>query len=186
MRASGKPSADTETAARLGPEAIRLLQAEGLRVVMLTGDSRPSAEAVARALALDAVIAEVQPAEKAEVFGLCGGWGCDGGRRSARVGSSFGAFSLDSIRLLQLPDVAGDAREVIGVHGRYRGHVAEAPMMGRDTAPDGEQEARVCVMSRTIDRIDERRPGDGPTSIRPVASGTVKRKRSCSHARRLR
>jgi len=49
------------------PEAIRQLQAEGLRVVMLTGDSRTTAQAVARALGLDDVIAEVQPAEKAEV-----------------------------------------------------------------------------------------------------------------------
>ncbi|HYB44237.1 MAG TPA: heavy metal translocating P-type ATPase [Candidatus Methylomirabilis sp.] len=49
------------------PEAIRQLQAEGLRVVMLTGDSRTTAQAVARTLGLDDVIAEVQPAEKAEV-----------------------------------------------------------------------------------------------------------------------
>jgi Cu+-exporting ATPase len=50
------------------PEAIRLLHAEGLRVIMLTGDSRTTAEAVARALGLDDVIAEVQPAEKSEVI----------------------------------------------------------------------------------------------------------------------
>jgi P-type Cu+ transporter len=49
------------------PEAIQLLHAEGMRVVMLTGDSRTTAQAVARTLALDDVIAEVQPAEKAEV-----------------------------------------------------------------------------------------------------------------------
>jgi P-type Cu+ transporter len=50
------------------PEAIRLLHAEGLRVIMLTGDSRATAEAVARALGLDDVIAEVQPAEKSEAI----------------------------------------------------------------------------------------------------------------------
>jgi len=50
------------------PEAIRLLHAEGLRVVMLTGDSRTTAQAVARALGVDDVIAEVQPAEKADVI----------------------------------------------------------------------------------------------------------------------
>jgi Cu+-exporting ATPase len=49
------------------PEAIRQLHAEGLRVVMLTGDSRTTAQAVARTLGLDDVIAEVQPAEKADV-----------------------------------------------------------------------------------------------------------------------
>jgi Cu+-exporting ATPase len=50
------------------PEAIRLLQAAGLRVIMLTGDSRVTAEAVARALGLDDVIAEVEPAGKADVI----------------------------------------------------------------------------------------------------------------------
>jgi P-type Cu+ transporter len=49
-------------------EAIRQLHAEGLRIVMLTGDSRTTAEAVARTLGLDEVIAEVQPAEKADVI----------------------------------------------------------------------------------------------------------------------
>ena len=39
------------------PEAIRALRAEGLRVVMLTGDSQVTAKAVARALGLDDVIA---------------------------------------------------------------------------------------------------------------------------------
>jgi Cu+-exporting ATPase len=49
------------------PEAIRTLQAEGIRVVMLTGDSRTTAEAVARRLRLDDVIAEVLPDQKADV-----------------------------------------------------------------------------------------------------------------------
>ncbi len=49
------------------PEAIRLLHDEGLRLVMLTGDSRVTAEAVARKLGIDEVIAEVQPAEKRAV-----------------------------------------------------------------------------------------------------------------------
>jgi P-type Cu+ transporter len=49
------------------PEAVRALQAEGLKVVMLTGDSRVTAQAVARTLGLDDVIAEVLPEQKAEV-----------------------------------------------------------------------------------------------------------------------
>jgi Cu+-exporting ATPase len=47
------------------PDAIRALHAEGVRVVMLTGDSRTTAAAVARKLGLDDVIAEVQPDQKA-------------------------------------------------------------------------------------------------------------------------
>jgi Cu+-exporting ATPase len=47
------------------PEAIEALHREGVRVVMLTGDSQTTAHAVARKLSLDAVIAEVLPDQKA-------------------------------------------------------------------------------------------------------------------------
>lgn len=46
------------------PEAIRLLHEDGLRIIMLTGDSRTTAEAVARQLGIDEVIAEVLPQQK--------------------------------------------------------------------------------------------------------------------------
>ncbi len=47
------------------PAAIAALHAEGVRVVMLTGDNRKTAEAVAATLSIDDVIAEVLPDEKA-------------------------------------------------------------------------------------------------------------------------
>ena len=47
-------------------DAIAALHAGGVRVVMLTGDSRVTAEAVARRLGLDQVVAEVLPAQKVE------------------------------------------------------------------------------------------------------------------------
>jgi Cu+-exporting ATPase len=49
------------------PEAIAQLHAEGLRLVMLTGDARGTANAVAAKLGLDEVIAEVLPEQKVEV-----------------------------------------------------------------------------------------------------------------------
>ncbi|QDU26666.1 Copper-transporting P-type ATPase [Anatilimnocola aggregata] len=49
------------------PEALQMLHAEGFRVIMLTGDSRATAEAVARKLGIDEVIAEVLPEQKGEV-----------------------------------------------------------------------------------------------------------------------
>jgi Cu+-exporting ATPase len=49
------------------PDAIRALHADGVRIVMLTGDSRTTAEAVARRLGIDDVTAEVLPDQKVEV-----------------------------------------------------------------------------------------------------------------------
>lgn len=48
-------------------EAIRMLHRDGMRIVMLTGDSRTTAEAVARKLGIDEVEAEVLPEQKGEV-----------------------------------------------------------------------------------------------------------------------
>jgi Cu+-exporting ATPase len=49
------------------PEAIDALHREGIRIVMLTGDSKTTADAVARTLHIDEVIAEVLPEQKVEV-----------------------------------------------------------------------------------------------------------------------
>jgi P-type Cu+ transporter len=49
-------------------EAIKQLHAEGIRIVMLTGDSHTTAQAVANALNIDEVIAEVLPNEKAVII----------------------------------------------------------------------------------------------------------------------
>jgi len=49
-------------------EAIRQLHGEGIRLVMLTGDNRTTAEAVAGQLGIDEVIAEVLPDQKADVI----------------------------------------------------------------------------------------------------------------------
>ncbi|HEX7624484.1 MAG TPA: HAD-IC family P-type ATPase, partial [Anaeromyxobacteraceae bacterium] len=48
-------------------EAVRALRAEGVRVVMVTGDRRSTALAVAKALGIDEVEAEVLPQDKAAV-----------------------------------------------------------------------------------------------------------------------
>jgi len=49
------------------PEAVEALHAAGIEVVMLTGDNRVTAEAVARTLGIDRVEAEVLPDHKADV-----------------------------------------------------------------------------------------------------------------------
>jgi Cu+-exporting ATPase len=49
------------------PEALQLLREDGVRVLMVTGDNQGTADAVARALGLQDVMAEVLPDQKAEV-----------------------------------------------------------------------------------------------------------------------
>jgi Cu+-exporting ATPase len=48
-------------------EAVKALHAEGIRVVMLTGDNRTTAEAVARVVGIDQIEADVLPEQKAAV-----------------------------------------------------------------------------------------------------------------------
>ena len=48
-------------------EAVQVLRNEGISVVMVTGDRRATADAVARAVGIDRVEAEVLPAQKADV-----------------------------------------------------------------------------------------------------------------------
>ena len=71
MAVDGKPAAAIGVADPIKAsteEAVRLLQADGLRVVMLTGDNRHTATAVASKLKIDEVIAEVLPDQKREVI----------------------------------------------------------------------------------------------------------------------
>ena len=68
-------------------EALSASAGAKVRIVMLTGDSRITAEAVARRLGIDEVHAEVLPQRKAEVVGELKARrarGCDGRRRYQR------------------------------------------------------------------------------------------------------
>jgi Cu+-exporting ATPase len=53
---------------KTAPRALAQLRAEGLRIVMLTGDARKTAEAVARQLHITEVMAEVLPSDKADAI----------------------------------------------------------------------------------------------------------------------
>lgn len=48
------------------PEALRLLRADGVRIVMLTGDRKPAATAVARELGIEEFVAETDPQQKSQ------------------------------------------------------------------------------------------------------------------------
>jgi Cu+-exporting ATPase len=49
------------------PEALAKLHREGIRIIMLTGDSRATADSVARKLGIDQVHAEILPGQKSEI-----------------------------------------------------------------------------------------------------------------------
>jgi Cu2+-exporting ATPase len=63
-------------------EAVRDLHAHGLKVAMITGDSQPVADSVARRLGIDEVAAQVLPADKAAAVRRFQ----EGGRKVAMVG----------------------------------------------------------------------------------------------------
>jgi P-type Cu+ transporter len=71
VAADGRPAGFVGVADPIKPstqEALELLRAAGLRIVMLTGDSRATAEAVARRLGITEVEAEVLPEQKIAVI----------------------------------------------------------------------------------------------------------------------
>jgi len=49
------------------PEALAKLHREGIRIIMLTGDSRATADSVARKLGIDQIHAEILPSQKSEI-----------------------------------------------------------------------------------------------------------------------
>ena len=48
-------------------EALAKLHSDGIRIIMLTGDNRATAESVARKLGIDQVHAEILPGQKSEI-----------------------------------------------------------------------------------------------------------------------
>src|SRR5262244_3495428 len=115
------------------PEAITRLHAEGTRLVMVTGDSRTTAESVARKLGLDQAEAEVLPVQKVEtvkrlqaeghVVAMAGDGVNDApALAQANVGIAMGTGT----------DVAMQSAGVVLVHGDLRG-VARARALSHAT-----------------------------------------------------
>jgi Cu+-exporting ATPase len=115
------------------PDAIAQLHAEGLRIVMLTGDSRTTAEAVAKRLSIDDVIADVLPDQKASVIERL--------QREGRVVAMAGDGINDAPALAQAQvgiamgtgtDVAMESAGVTLVKGDLRG-IVRARRLSRAT-----------------------------------------------------
>ena len=114
-------------------EALDKLRAEGLRVVMLTGDNRTTAEAVAKTLGIDEVEAGILPERKSDVVTRLRGEG----RRVAMVGDGVNdapalAAADVGIAMGTGTDVAMAASDVTLVRGDVRG-VADVIALSRRT-----------------------------------------------------
>jgi Cu+-exporting ATPase len=106
------------------PEALRALHTEGLRIVMLTGDSAVTARAVASKLGLDEVIADVLPDQKRAVVQRLQAEGCrvamagDGindapALAQADVGIAMGTGTDVAIESAGVTLVRGDLRAIV-------------------------------------------------------------------------
>jgi Cu+-exporting ATPase len=105
-------------------EAIRDLHAQGLRIVMATGDNRRAAELVAREVGVDEVVAEVLPQQKAELVARLQ----QQGRRVAMAGDGINdapalAQADIGIAMGSGTDIAMESAGVTLVKGDLRGIV---------------------------------------------------------------
>jgi Cu+-exporting ATPase len=116
-------------------QAIRELQADGLEIVMLTGDGRAAATAVARALGIDRVEAEVLPERKAEAVralqreGRTVAMAGDGindapALAAAQVGIAMGTGTDIALQSAGVTLVRGDLRGIVRARRLSRATVA--------------------------------------------------------------
>lgn len=131
-------------------EAIQQLHADGVRIAMLTGDSRTTAEAVARRLGIDDVIAEVLPDEKVAVIKRL--------QEEGRVVAMAGDGINDAPALSQAhvgiamgsgTDVAMESAGVTLVKGDLRG-IARARALSRATMKNIKQNLFFAFVYNTL------------------------------------
>jgi Cu+-exporting ATPase len=126
------------------PDAIRALRAERVRVVMLSGDSRKTAEAVGRRLGIEEVIAEVLPEQKVDTIkALQQGVNGKAGRVVAMAGDGINdapalAQANVGIAMGTGTDVAIESAGVTLVKGDLRG-IVKAIRLSRATMRNVKQ-----------------------------------------------
>jgi Cu+-exporting ATPase len=132
------------------PEALRLLQKDGMRIVMLTGDTRRTAKAVARELGIDEFEGEVLPAEKGKVIKRLQAEG----RVVAMAGD--GVNDAPSLALAQVgiamgtgTDVAIESADVTLLKGDLRG-IVRARRLSKGTMRNIRQNLFFALVYNTL------------------------------------
>jgi P-type Cu+ transporter len=121
------------------PDAIRALHAARIRIVMLTGDSRTTAQAVARRLSIDEVIAEVLPDQKVELVRKLQGEGHVVAMAGDGINDAPALAQADvGIAMGTGTDVAMESAGVTLVKGDLRG-IARARRLSRSTMQNIKQ-----------------------------------------------
>jgi len=131
-------------------EAIRFLHTDGVRVVMLTGDNRMTAESVARQFGIDEIHAEVLPAQKAEIVKQLRGQG----RIVAMAGDGINdapalALAHVGIAMGTGTDVAMESAGITLVRGDLRG-IVRARKLSRATMRNIRQNLFFAFVYNTV------------------------------------
>lgn len=113
------------------PEALRTLKAQGLRLIMITGDNEKTAKAVAKELGIEEVLAEVLPDQKAAAIQRLR----REGRRVAMAGDGVNdapALAAADVGIAMGPgsDVAIESAAITLLHGDLMG-IAKARQLSR-------------------------------------------------------
>jgi Cu+-exporting ATPase len=131
-------------------EAIRILHADGIRIIMLTGDNRTTADSVAKKLGIDEVEAEVLPEEKGAVVERL--------QREGRIVAMAGEGINDAPALAAAnvgiamgtgTDVAIESAGVTLVKGDLRG-IARARQLSRRTMRNVRQNLFFAFIYNTL------------------------------------
>jgi Cu+-exporting ATPase len=132
------------------PEAVRALKADGLRIIMVTGDHRVTAEAIASELGIDEVIADVLPDRKRDVIADL--------QRSGRLVAMAGDGVNDAPALAQATvgiamgtgtDIAIESAGITLVKGDLRG-IVRARRLSRATLRNIRQNLFLAFVYNTI------------------------------------
>ena len=133
-------------------QCVRDLHAEGLRVLMLTGDNQATAKGIARQIGINEVIAEVLPADKAEVVARL--------QREGHVVAMAGDGTNDAPALAKSDvglamgtgtDVAMESAGITLVKGDLRG-VARARRLSRQTMAAIRQKLSIGDCAQSVGR----------------------------------